>query len=194
MLVTRASDLTSTRVQCLSQLLHKYHQHSLEDEHRRPSPVPSLWLIRVDVFKWNIHRPLPSWFAVLLIVTELSNVILDFWSLPSPCSDPSVSYEATRLLRALCSLALKIWQDRDCKTSLDKLFWAFTPSGAFRCLWWKKFHMSCQILSHFSLCPLFLSATIHHCEEPGLVLSSCYLFVRPPQNCLLCRLNRTQLP
>lgn len=38
------------RAPCLSQLLHKHHQRSLKDEHRRLSPFPSLWLIRTGGF------------------------------------------------------------------------------------------------------------------------------------------------
>lgn len=67
---------------------------------------PSSWfyscLILMDSLRHvctflGLHRALLSWFSILLIVTELLN-ILDFRSLPCPCPDPRVSYKAMSFL------------------------------------------------------------------------------------------------
>lgn len=92
----------------------------------------------------HLQRLLLSWFLILLIETELSN-ILDFRSLPCPCPDPRVSYKVNWLAQVFCSLALKIWEDGDCTTFVGKLF---------LCLWLsieKKSYVWSDLISIYAL-------------------------------------------
>lgn len=80
-----------------------------------------------------------------------------------------------------CSGLYAVWPWKSERMKTAQLLWgnyscACMLSGAFWCLWWKKLHMTYQILSYLNLCPLVLSATIHNCS---LVVTRKLLFVHP---------------
>lgn len=107
------------RAQFLSLLLPKHHQHLLKDETKSPVRVLSGWL-GLMVFSGIYTEPYPL-DPQSCSYSQICGILS--WTCPGLSHIRAQILGPGNLLWALCNLALKIWENGDCTTSLGKLFW-----------------------------------------------------------------------